>query len=87
MADIIRAKVEPITLRDLILYDAEGKSCRTYHAITFTGEALKDAAGKYITKTQDDWISHYVSGKERLPSLPLLYAIIERLHEEKNPAA
>ncbi|HLC70754.1 MAG TPA: hypothetical protein VJI32_02040 [Candidatus Nanoarchaeia archaeon] len=86
MADVVRSTGEPITLRDIILYSATGKPSQKYDTVTLSSEAHKDAAGSYIIKTQDGWVAHYAGSKERLPSLTLLYAVIEKLHEEKNPA-
>ena len=77
---------EPITLHDIVLYDEAGQPWRKYKTVTLAGEALKDANCSYIRRTQDEWISHYAERKESLPSLPLVYAIIEKLCEEKNPA-
>src|SRR3989344_9188131 len=81
-----RATAELITLPDLVLYDTRGKPSQKYDTVTLSGEAHKDAAGSYISKTQDEWIAHYAGRKEQLPSLPLLYAIIENMHKEKHPA-
>ena len=79
--------VEPITLHDIVLYDAKGKPARTYKTVTMAGECERDATGVYLRKTQDNWIAYYKAGKDVLPSLPLLYAIIEQLHDAKHPAA
>ncbi len=79
-------KAEPIVLPDIVLYDAEGKPARKYAKVTLDGALIGDAADKPITKTQDDWISYYKMAGGELLSLPLFYAIIEKVHTEKHPA-
>lgn len=82
-----RAPVESIVLPDLILYDAKGKPFRRYKTVTVGGEAERDEDDNYILKTQDQWIEYYRGTPNHLHSLPLLYAIIQKLHTEKHPAA
>lgn len=82
------SSTEPIQLHDLVLYDHLGKPCRTYDLVTLAGEALKDTTGKYVNKNQREWFIHYaVTGAGKVPSLSLLYAIIERMHEDQHPGA
>ena len=77
----------PITLHDIVLYDARGKPWREYKTVTLAAQVLKDSTGKYIKKDQREWITHYGRDdrRERLPSLPVLYAIMERMHDERHP--
>lgn len=76
---------DPIVLTDIVLYDAAAKSWRTYKKISLDNEAAKDESGIYLNKTQDEWVNHWKTRGRVLPSLPLWYAIIERLHESKHP--
>ena len=78
-------KSEPLVLPEVILYDAKGKPARRYAKVTLY-DLVTNAVGNPVSKTQDGWISHYKTAGEELLSLPLLYAIIERIHTEKNPA-
>ena len=75
---------EPITLHDIILYDARGKPAHTYKKVILAGELVR-TAGRYYN-TQDGWITYFADKIEKLISLPLLYAVLERLVDEKNPA-
>ena len=79
--------VEPVVLHDIVLYDAKGRPARKYKTVTMAGKSECDASGNYLSRTQDDWCAYYKAGKDVLPSLPLLYAIIEQLHNTKHPAA
>lgn len=82
-----RTPVESIILPDLVLYDAKGKPFHRYKTVTVGGEAEKDKEGNYLIKTQDEWIEYYRGTPNHLHSLPLVYAIIEKLQQEKHPAA
>ncbi len=74
---------EPIVLEDIVLYDAQGKPAVTYKKVTLDGEAVKNSTSQYLLKNQDDWMTYFSSLNDgrTLPSLPLYYAIIERLQE------
>ncbi|MBI2666885.1 hypothetical protein HYX13_04695, partial [Candidatus Woesearchaeota archaeon] len=77
--------VEPIILPDVILYDAKGKAFHKYKKVTVSGESIKTASG-YVMKTQDEWTAFYADKREKNISLPLFYAVLERLVDEKHPA-
>ena len=79
-------KAEPIILSDIILYDARGKPARTYKKVTLDAGAIREGSS-YAVKTQDGWITFFKKMGGEMPSLPLFYAIIERLQNEKNPIA
>lgn len=81
-----RPSLEPIVLRDIALYDARGKPVREYKTVTIDAESVKER-GSYVIKTQDQWISYFKKTGGVMPSFPLLYAIIERLHTTEHPAA
>ena len=76
---------EPITLHDIILYNAKDKPLHRYKKVTVSGESIRTATG-YLKKTQDNWTAYFADKREKLISLPLLYAVLERLVDESHPA-
>ena len=74
----------PITLSNIVRNDARGEPARTYKTVTASGEAIKDTTG-YHEKKQGQWTAYFSGKKEKLISLPLLYAVLERLVDEKHP--
>lgn len=81
---------EPIVLENIFLYDLKGKAALAYKRLELDGEAVRGRDGKYLIKTQQEWNDYYehayTTERKELPSLPLLYAMIERMHDEKHPA-
>ena len=81
------SRIEPIVLTDIILYSPDGKPLIRHDKVSLDGEAVRNDGGTYVMKTQKGWKEYYADrndGRE-LPSLPLMYAIIERLYEQRNP--
>lgn len=79
-------KAEPIVLENLISYNLDGKPAATYTAY-LDGEAVRGADGEYLIKSQREFEKYFASGKDgRLPTAMEWYAMIERLHDTKNPA-
>ena len=76
---------EPITLHDIILYDARGKPAHTYKQVIISGESVRTET-EYIYNKPPGWIAYFADKREKLISLPLLYAVLERLVDEKHPA-
>jgi len=74
-----------ITLPDIILYDSRGHPWHKYKSVTLH-PASRKGDGKYFTTYQDKWIARAKEEGKEIPSLPLFYAIIEKLHTEKHPA-
>jgi len=74
-----------IELPDLILYDEKGKPFRHYAKVLLS-PVSKDANGIYLYKTQEEWTNHCLRLGGEIPSLPLWYAILEKMFAEKNPA-
>lgn len=76
-----------LILEDIILYDTKGEPAAIYKKVTFD-EAVTYLQGEY-THTQDGWIAYFNSLHDGrvMPSLPLYYAVIERLQETEHPAA
>ncbi len=81
------SKIEPIVLTDLISYGMDGKPAAKYTAY-LDGEAVCKADGSYLIETQRGFEKYFASKKDgrRLPDARELYAVIERLHDTKNPA-
>ncbi|MDO8656164.1 MAG: hypothetical protein Q7K45_02920 [Nanoarchaeota archaeon] len=73
-----------ITLEDIRLYDAHGETVRTYETITLSGEVKRLDTGGRLQYTSDQWKIYYEDRKEKLPPLPLMYAIMKRLHAENH---
>ena len=81
---------EPIALENIMLYDLKGKAVLTHKRLELDGEAVRGGDGKYLIKTQKEWYDYYevnyIKDGKDLPSLPVMYAIIERMYDEKHPA-
>ena len=82
------SRVKPIVLENLVLYGMGGKPAHRYERIEFDGEAVRGSDGEYLIKSQNDWNEYFsrLGDGRRLPSLPEVYVIMERLHETKHPA-
>jgi len=76
---------EPITLHDLVIHDIFGKPWNKYKSVTLH-PAPRESDGKHSLNEQSKWIGKAKKEGKEIPSLPLLYAIIEKLHTEKHPA-
>ncbi len=78
--------VDQIVLHDVVLYNAKGQPFQTYDRVSLDSEAAKDEEGKYLIQNQDEWITYWNERGRTLPSLPLWYAMIEKMHEERHPS-
>ena len=74
-----------IVIPNITLYDAEGNPWRTYDNVFLDSETAKDEAKNHLIKNQTEWINYWSERGKVLPSLPLWYAILERLHDAKHP--
>ena len=79
---------ESVCLHDLVIYDELARPYRRFNSVTIDGAGnnIKDTPPKILRQTQSQWIIAAREEGKEIPSLPLLYAIIENIHLEKNPA-
>ncbi|MEK6968981.1 MAG: hypothetical protein AABW48_00980 [Nanoarchaeota archaeon] len=81
--------VEPIVLENIVLYGMDGKPAVIYKRLELDGEVVhRRDGGEYLVKSQNKCETYFYTCNDgrRLPTLPEIYAIIERLHETRNPA-
>jgi len=76
---------EPITLHDIIIHDNFGAPRCKYETVTLDPAPIDSKEMHFLPFGAAYETMAKKEGKE-IPSLPLLYAIIEKLHTEKHPA-
>ncbi|MEK6863379.1 MAG: hypothetical protein AABW53_01650 [Nanoarchaeota archaeon] len=55
--------------------------------LALDGEAVRDANGNYLIKSQSEWMSYLAGSGKRLPTLPEYFAFIHHLQKENHPAS
>ncbi|MBI4152694.1 hypothetical protein HY495_03215 [Candidatus Woesearchaeota archaeon] len=76
---------DQIIIPNITLYDAEGNPWRKYEHVSLDSNAARDEAGNYLIKNQPEWIDYWSERGRVLPSLPVWYAMLERLYDTKHP--
>jgi hypothetical protein len=76
----------PIELRNIALYN-KGHKCRNYRKVDFDSEVFKKDSGRTQRLGHGLWMMTLADQGQRktVPSLPMLYAVVERLHDEEHP--
>lgn len=78
-------EADQIVIPNITFYDAHGTPWRTYGRVFLDRNAVKDEAGNYQVHNHQEWINYWNQRGRVLPSLPLWYAMLERLHDEQHP--
>jgi len=80
----ITRKGDVYVITNLTLFDLQGSPVKVYSEVELDASPVLGADGKPIKKSQPDWIAYYKEKNKKLPSLPLLYAIIEAAYDNQK---